>query len=411
MKPKLSYTRLALAAALVLFAIVGCQPDHTQSQEFDADVADSAPTLELADGLERGRYAVGFRKERLSLRIEESSTRSTPSGLDLYLWFPAEESESQAGTSMAFSDYYRVQEAEEPSTDDLREWLTVDMTSPPGLDPRALDSVMQSPMWAKQEVEIASGTHPLILWSYRDSIPTMHAVLNEYLASHGFVVAFAWPIDNAPPFPWQQGLDLEQKRVALDDQIHLLEEVLDTLSGRSPIDGQRVAVLAWSYGGESATGLQQRRSSVKLALGIDATLVSGWVYQPGREPELDVAHIAAPYVLLRNGRPRIDSEMSSSVPLMKQFPAGAWFVRFNALSHGNFNVPGGLIPGVLGLEEVSSWAVGGEDARLGYQEICRYTLGFLNLYLEAGTADPERWGAARQADFVDVERYESNEEI
>lgn len=195
-------------------------------------------------------------------------------------------------------------------------------------------------------------------------------------------------------------------RRSLGRQVDLMGAALRALADRRGIDSDHTAVLAWSYGGESATLFQRRRDEVRLVLGIDATIVSSWIFQ-GEESlaEADGGLFSAPYALLRNGRPRIDVEPSSEPPLLAEFAGGAWFVRFPRLSHGNFNFPGGMLPGILGLEEVSPWAVGGDDARIGYEAICRVALGLLDHALRGSRLEPSGWSSGAPDGFIEVTHH------
>lgn len=394
---------LALAVS-----VATCGPPGSRAPDTELSTARSpsnTASLRLHGDLDMGDHAVGFRKERLDLALPGEDA---PSAVDLYLWFPAtgagEDSESSPPLTLA--DYYEAQEPSAVDRAQLGEWLLEDMTSPPGLDVAALEPVLAAPMWARRGLAPAPGSHPLVLWSYRDSIPTMQAGLNEYLASHGYVVAFPWPVDNQPPLPWEGELTRDDKLRSLEVQVAMLGATLDSLLARSWVESGKAAVLAWSYGGESAAGLQRQRPEIRLALGIDGTLVSGWIFAPADDLEaLDPRELTATYALLKNGRPRIDVPESAEPPLLAEVPAGAWYVRFPALSHGNFNFPGGMLPGVLGLEEVSSWAVGGETARLGYELICRHALGLLDLHLGDQPGDPAAWAAAAPDGFVEVVRH------
>ncbi len=410
-------TRLCRIAILGLaLAVAACGPNASDesAQNENRPAADSPATAAppaLHGHLQPGDHAVGFRQETLDLSLPGGVT---PTALDVYLWFPAVEpahSDREAQT-VTLADYYRAQETTEPDAAELREWLLADMTSPPGLVAASLEPVLDAPMWARRDLEPATGKHPLALWSYRDSVPTMQAVLNEFLASHGYVVAFAWPVDSAPPLPWQGDLTRADKLRSLEVQIELLEATLDSLVARPWVDGDNTAVLAWSYGGESATGLQRRHSEVRLALGIDAVLAGGWIFQNEDDlAAIDRDQLTATYALLKNGRPRIDGEPGAEPPLLAEVPAGAWYVRFPELSHGNFNFPGGMLPGVLDLAEVSSWAVGGETARLGYELVCRHVLGLLDLHVRGSRAEPSAWSAGAPDGFVEIVRHPPHGEL
>lgn len=386
---------LALAAG-------GCTPDRVAEARNDAESRTQA--LTLAGNLEPGSFAVGFRKETLRW---VSAREGRPTGLDLYLWFPATPApHSDSTPPLVFADYYKVQESDEPDRETLRGWLREDMTAPPDLSTTDIDRVLDASMWARLDLEPAPGLHPLVLWSYRDSIPTMQSVLNEYLASHGYVVAFAWPLDHAPPLPWQEGADSSEKRSSLDTQIEILEHVLDAMKEREGVDTSRTSVLSWSYGGESAGGLQRVRAEVRLALGIDSTLASGWIFKSSDDlAALDRSELTAPYVLLRHGRARIDGDASTEPPLLTEVPAGAWYVTFPELSHGNFNAPGGMFPGLLNLPEVSPWAVGGEAAQVGYEQVCHQVLGFLNHYHKGYDVTPDGASTSAPADFVQLKQH------
>lgn len=371
---------------------LGCNPSATVPSPQVAEAAGPR----LAGGLQPGDFTVGFRKETLPM-IEAAGR---PSGIDLYLWYPARSSERPA---LTFADYYRIQESTPPTRETLREWLAEDMTSPPGLTGEQLDAVLDATLWARPEAEMMPQRHPLVLWSYRDSVPTMQVLMNEFLASHGYVVAFAWPVDNAPPLPWQEGVGVEEGRRSLDTQITILETALDSLGARNWVNAESTAVLSWSYGGESAGGLQRRRNEVALVLGIDSTVAGGWIFRGADAlAAIDRSALRAPYVLIRHGRPRIDGAETAEPPLLAEVPAGAWHVRLPKLSHGNFNFPGGMLPGVLGLEEVSEWAVGGETARHGYETICRLSLEFLDAVVRENAPAPE---AAEASGFVEIRRH------
>ena len=100
--------------------------------------------------------------------------------------------------------------------------------------------------------------------------------------------------------------------------------------------------------------------------------------------------------------PKTDGAFKEPPPLLAEVPAGAWHVRLPKLSHGNFNFPGGMLPGVLALEEVSDWAVGGETARHGYETVCRLALEFLDAVVRESAPAPE---AVEGNGFVEIRRH------
>lgn len=366
----------------------------------------------LSGQLQRGPHPVGFSKTHL-LRHDPAppieSKQPRPTELDIYRWFPSSRSAGDTDR-LSYGDYYRIQESSPPSEASLPDWLLDDMTSPPGVAPETLRELLDSRMWARTDATPAPGPFPLVLWSYRDSIPTMQALLGEYLASHGYVVVFAWPRNHVPPFAWSEGVTEEQKLGALETQVDILEAVLDEMLLASEVDASRMAVISWSYGGESAQLLQRRRDEVKIVIGLDSTLVSGWVYQSKASLDLvPLSELSVPYVLFRHGQPRRGAERSPAPSLLERIPGGSWYVHLPHLMHGNFNFPGGMIPGLLRLTEVSRWAVGGEDAQLGYEVVCRLTAHYLNAELAEGVAATPDWIAALPAGFVEIVRHEARD--
>ncbi len=52
------------------------------------------------------------------------------------------------------------------------------------------------------------------------------------------------------------------------------------------------------------------------------------------------------------------------------------YFSFNELSHGNFNVIEGMIPGLLRTNNVQSWSRGGKEAQIGYEAICEIVMAY-----------------------------------
>ncbi|NKB90285.1 MAG: hypothetical protein GKS06_18920 [Acidobacteria bacterium] len=355
---------------------------------------------EITGDLTRGPFAVGFRKEVLTL---PPASLSRPTTVDVFRWYPARAAD--APEHMRLADYYAAQGDGAVDGGSLQAALRVDMTDPPGVTDAMLADALEARLWAIRDAEPVERPFPLLLWTYRDSIPTMQPLLAEYLASHGYNVAFAWPRDRVPAFPWNQDLTEQERRDALAAQVDLLSVTLDSVVDIETVDGGRVGLLSWSYGGESAHGLQRLRPDVDLVVGVDANLVSGWVYRDAADlANLGPSELVAPHVLLRHGSARVGGNETPVPEPLGRVAGGSWYGRFPALHHGNFNFPGGMLPGVLGLDTVSGWAVGGEVAQRGYEAMCRLVLQFADAFLGEAGAHPDTI-AEQSDDLVELSRF------
>lgn len=105
------------------------------------------------------------------------------------------------------------------------------------------------------------GRFPVVIWTPRYGTTAAQAVLSEYLASHGFMVAFARPAAPAP-MPFELA-DAGAKRAELAARVGDMRAALEHLRTLPNADATAVGVLAWSYTGEMATAFRSanRRST------------------------------------------------------------------------------------------------------------------------------------------------------
>ena len=96
----------------------------------------------------------------------------------------------------------------------------------------------------------SNGSFPLLIWSSRYGTIEYQNILSEYLASHGFVVAFPEDIPNSP-YPWQIQ-SVEDKTAAINQQIIDINASINFLKRLNYVDSSKIGLLSWSYAGESA---------------------------------------------------------------------------------------------------------------------------------------------------------------
>jgi dienelactone hydrolase len=318
--------------------------------------------------LHSGQHAVGFR----TLRIKTASA-------ELHVWYPALSSQ---GADVTLGDYLRLSQdlkgAELGFRRDgaaLRKTLRVAVMGRDGpLDDKLCDEILAMPSAAVRNATPASGKFPLIFWTHRYATTAAQSVLNEYLASHGFVVAYA-PESSAPPMPYELKSAVDKAREFSRLQLRL-QSALSFARQMPNVQPDKVAVIAWSYAGESAFGLQQSEPSVRLVVGLSTNVLDQWVYGEDQLVGLKGSQLTVPYVL-------VDGEKKNRPEVMATASARTFFIHIRDMSHGSFNVLEGMLPSVMGIRTVPEWSKAGPQQQLGYEVAAQYVLRSCEHYLKA----------------------------
>lgn len=322
--------------------------------------------LRLYDGLNMGAHKVGIKQYVLN-----QSKNGTTRTLSLHVWFPAIE----YGEKLRFSDYLNYKNQLNDS--EFLESLSIGISGAPDTFSKdSLELLLDTEMIASKNVEIESGRFPLLVWSLRYGTLEYQNLISEYLASHGYVVAFVEDSPNSP-FPWQLP-SAEEKELVLNQQIADLNHVLAYLKQQQNVNPNKIGMLSWSYAGESAILTQMSNSDIDLVVGLSSIGFSYGVYSGGELPKkIALDQLQVPYLILSekigtNGKERTPPD------IFAQMHPDSRYVSFKELSHGNFNAMEGMIPGILNTNKVQSWSKGGKLAQLGYETICKTTLSFIN---------------------------------
>lgn len=233
-------------------------------------------------GLDRGPHAVGFRSIERYDQSRIFREKYGPGGMLrpgersrpvlIYLWYPAEA--AQNAPRMVYGEYSFANPAD-PALFPLvsriqeREIYTVVYPFFRGQRGSVID-FMNVEMEAVREAKPAAGTFPAIV--YHTDIHGSageNALLCEYLASHGYVVASVQPI----------GAMLSYADASTDDLEHLVrdkEYVIAELRAWPQTDGAKLALVGNSFGALTALVLAMRNSD------IDAVVTFGeWLSPPG----------------------------------------------------------------------------------------------------------------------------------
>jgi len=315
--------------------------------------------------LRAGRFGVGFRTVRRK-------------GGDLQVWYPAV---VDSRPPLTFADYLRLSRDLRGSVENfesdgaaLAKTLTMAITGQADtLNRTQLNEILTAPLAAQPDAMSVAGIFPLVLWTHRYATTVAQCVLNEYLASYGFVVVYA-PAEVPPVLPFELKTTKDKVK-ELQRQVGRLRAALRDARTLLNVQPDKVAVMAWSYAGESAYALQQAEPSIKAVVSLTSNVLENWVYQ-SELPTPQPGSLRVPYILLGGGSEHPPKAMTNAV-------APAFFIRMSAMAHGSFNVLEGMVPSVMGISNVPPWSKSGPEQQLGYEVSAQYVLRVLEHYLYA----------------------------
>ena len=309
------------------------------------------PDIAWGPGLETGIYPVGFR----TLEITRDATDGSSRSLTLSIWYPA--APNDRGSRVTLEDLFRIvlDEGQLTETDDLsiEPALAAAMTGvSTSLSIDQSRTVLDAPTLARRDAAPAEGRFPLALWSVRHATALAQAPLAEVLASHGSVVATVWSSDPPLAFVWEDRPEAD-KLATIEAHTRDLQYALGVLQADPTVDGERVVILSWSYGGQTAARLQEREPAVRAVVGLDANVL------PAPEEQVEYRRPLLYIVGQDTTRRRFEELSQLGVPWLA--------VRLPELAHGNFNALEGYLPGLYEADTVFAWSRGGEVARVGYR--------------------------------------------
>lgn len=226
-------TRAFLSSILVL-SLVACTST--------APTAAPTGTPSLWAGLTPGKYPVGF----------VSSTLPTdPHPLQVSVWYPA----GPGGKQMHYRDYLLLnlteaatrpaKEDREKALADAKSFLTTN-----GVSASSADSLINAAMDAHANAPVAAGRFPLVMvMQGNGQSASAQAVLAEFLASHGYVVA------TIPSITRTTGPMQSEKEVApkAETEVADIERAIQSLAEWPDIErSMPPAFVAHSFGSRSA---------------------------------------------------------------------------------------------------------------------------------------------------------------
>jgi len=336
----------------------------------------AAATPTLWRGLEPGRHPVGYRStlERDASRstLERDASRSTLDdprepgrAMRIGVWYPAR----AAGRTFAFDRYLTDlgrRLGDRPESEARRAGIEEFIAQAAGHGGQAdsiraaLPRLLAAASAAVADAPAAAGRFPLVLFPDYRPPPTV-AVLAEYLASHGFVVA---TIDMKGTFDADYDLGL----TGMETQVQDLRFALGVARGLPFVDGARVAVMGVGISANAGLALQMRDPTVRAVVSLDGGLLSR--FEDGitrRTPYWDLWAANVPLLAVHAPHPALDPAMLDAYRYADQvrvlFPRMS---EFHFLAYGAIE---GLIPSVIGRPP--------GDVNAGFAAACRMVRAFL----------------------------------
>lgn len=360
---------LALGLLPLQFQVAQAGVLASRSAGLQSIVSSAGPAMDslaLWEGMPRGPFATGFR----SFVVERTTPDGAKRQIRVSLWYPARE--AAAGPRLRLGDLFRIvlDEGQLPdaAAESMEGGLAVAMTGDRGgLAPERARQALATPLLARPDAPASPGRFPIALWTSRHATVLAQVPLSEILASHGVIVATAWSSDPPLAFLWEDRSEAD-KLATMESHTADLQHALRTVGDLMPADTTRILLLAWSYGGQTAARLQERLSTTRAIVSLDANVV------PARaEERLDLRH---PLVFLYG-----QDSTRRGVELLDRLGATVFGARLPGLAHGNFNALEGYLPAVLGADTVFRWSKGGAIARDGYRAVVRMVVRSAGLFL------------------------------
>ena len=359
----------ALALA-VLLSIAACAQAQPASNAFH---------------LEPGTYSVGFRLiegEDASRAVTGGGTAAPrPRPVRTYVWYPAEPARrGRTSEPMRFGRYVELADGDVWPAEmigSLHEKLAYSRRPlARSFDERGFAALLQRPVLAVENARPAAGRFPLVVlgvgfW-YEPAIS--QAVLGEYLAGRGFVVATAPLVGTNSPVVRVDEEDLEA-------QVRDLEFAVARARELPFVSHDKLGVVGMDMGGMAGVLLAMRRRDVNVFVGLP----SGILFEhpsglPRISPGYDPLALRVPWLQIMPAGGATPPPGSQSPSL---FEAAVYSDRYLLLTpnlgHVDLTIDG-LIDGrgsMIGGAYQQATATGAE----GHRALQPYVLNFLTAFL------------------------------
>jgi tetratricopeptide (TPR) repeat protein len=344
-------------------------------------IAIMAPTLgaqsrsPLHGTLASGPHGVGFMKRELRdpvrLDLPKLDAAGRPQSADrsrrmrVHVWYPTAQT---AGQPMTFRDYMFSHHAD-TATDAYRRSDEANRRRFFGQFGTVTDTgwsrLLATPLHARRDASPTVGRFPLVIGMLRTLSTT---VTNEYLASHGYVVAMidAFQPDNPDPGP---GLE-----VAVRD----MEFAVPELRKLAFVDPAKLAALGFSGSGFSQILFAMRHPDVDAVSDLESAIFDDRVYWPlNRGWGYNVTALRVPFLHTYSVPLSKLENRFVEFEMMRYAPRHHYLVDAPGIHHWDFATEGMAASTVLRIRGAN-----GPRLQQAFETTNRYLLAFFNAYVK-----------------------------
>lgn len=299
--------------------------------------------------LQPGRHAVG-------LRVSEQTDTVRSRAMQVTVWYPAR----RGGTAMRFRDVLALDSTNAGYESFLQST---------GIPKPAVKKWLDAKVLAKRGAPPAGGRFPLVLIAQGNRHTAAdQAILAEYLASHGFVVATVPSAMNiSGPMKSETEIGARSEEQALD-----LEFLAEYMRNDEHADAAKIAVIGHSFGARAGLLYAMRNPAVTALVSLDG----GIGVALGREQleqstffKKDAlrAHVAHLYE-------ENDEVMKADHTLLNDVAASVYTRKLPSMHHAHFSSVGFA---AASLPDVARVTRAGATIRDDVRLVARETLAFL----------------------------------
>ena len=336
-------------------------------------------TSALFGSLAPGRYAVGFSTKALrdSTRFDlpKVNARRNPEVADrsrklvVHIWYPATQA---AGRRMTVADY-QVSHFADTVSESTRRAGDANMRSfiaawGPVSD-SAWASLRSTALLAQRDAAPASGRFPLVVGQLR---PFSTTITNEYLASHGYVVAM---VDGLSP-------DIPDPGAGLEIAVRDMEFIVPAMRKQPYVDPTRLAALGFSGSGFSQILFAMRHPDVDAVSDLESAIFATTFWPLSGGYGYDVAALRVPFLHTYSVALSRNDNRFGDFEAMRYSQRYHYLVDVPNIHHWDFATEGMAASTVL-----ENRGENGPRYRQAFETTNRYLLAFFNAHVKGDASE------------------------